>query len=169
MSTKEKKHELLLTIFWCAAVILLIVKILLPETGILGMVNVGSTAILFFGIGGNCIWSIFCNKKKKKSTFILKTLIIPILALSIGGYISKNLVLDLISGPKIVNLVSVTTEESFGIFGTISFHHYLCGRDEENWTKYRFDISADEYYELEGEQQVTVLCYPRTERILKFL
>ena len=26
----------------------------------------------------------------------------------------------------------------------------------------------DEYYELEGEEQVTVLCYPRTERILKF-
>lgn len=31
------------------------------------------------------------------------------------------------------------------------------------------EVSADEYYELEGKQQVTVLCYPRTERILKIL
>lgn len=42
------------------------------------------------------------------------------------------------------------------------------GRDDE-WTEYQMEISSDEYYELEGEEQVTVLCYPRTERILKFL
>ena len=40
---------------------------------------------------------------------------------------------------------------------------------DDEWTEYQMEISSDEYYELEGEEQVTVLCYPRTERILKFL
>ena len=85
-----------------------------------------------------------------------------------GGWISGKLVLDLISGPEVVRLTSVTMRESSGIYGLISRHYYLCGRDDE-WTEYQMEISSDEYYELEGEEQVTVLCYPRTERILKFL
>ena len=91
-----------------------------------------------------------------------------VLILGIGGWISGKLVLDLISGPEVVRLTSVTMRESSGIYGLISRHYYLCGRDDE-WTEYQMEISSDEYYELEGEEQVTVLCYPRTERILKFL
>ena len=71
-------------------------------------------------------------------------------------------------GPHMIHLTSVTERETNGLSGLISHHYYLCGRDDE-WTEYQMEISSDEYYELEGEEQVTVLCYPRTERILKFL
>ena len=32
-----------------------------------------------------------------------------------------------------------------------------------------FEVSVDEYYALSGKQQITILCYPRIERVLDFL
>ena len=144
---KEKKRDLFTTIFWILVLVFLIVKIVIPETGVLGMVNDGVA--------------------NPPGTVIFGVLLL-VLILGIGGWISGKLVLDLISGPEVVRLTSVTMRESSGIYGLISRHYYLCGRDDE-WTEYQMEISSDEYYELEGEEQVTVLCYPRTERILKFL
>ena len=86
----------------------------------------------------------------------------------ICGWMSSKIVSDLIAGPQIVHLTSVTMDEYNGLHGLASHRYYLCGYDE-NWEEYQFDISADEYYELEEKQQITVLYYPRTERILKFL
>ena len=60
---KEKKRDLFTTIFWILVLVFLIVKIVIPETGVLGMVNVGSNAVLFFGIGGSCVWTIIHKRK----------------------------------------------------------------------------------------------------------
>ena len=38
---KEKKRDLFTTIFWILVLVFLIVKIVIPETGVLGMVNDG--------------------------------------------------------------------------------------------------------------------------------
>lgn len=35
--------------------------------------------------------------------------------------------------------------------------------------KYRLEVSADEFYELENIHEIIVRCYSRTERILEFL
>ena len=43
---KEKKRDLFTTIFWILVLVFLIVKIVIPETGVLGMVNEGSNAVL---------------------------------------------------------------------------------------------------------------------------
>lgn len=166
---EKKKRELFSTILWSAVLICMIVQIALPEIGVLGMVKEGSYAVLFFGIGGSCVWAIIQKWKKDKAAVVLGIFML-ILTVGIGGWISRKLVLDLIEGPKIVHLTSITMEESSGMSGIISHHYYLCGRDDnDKWKGYQMEVSADEYYELEGKQQVTVLCYPRTERILKFL
>ena len=110
------------------------------------------------------------QKWKKDKVAVVLGIFMLILTVGIGGWISRKLVLDLIEGPKIVHLTSITMKESFGLSGIISHHYYLCGRDDnDKWKGYQMEVSADEYYELEGKQQVTVLCYPRTERILKIL
>lgn len=166
---EKKKRELFSTILWSAVLICMIVQIALPETGVLGMVKEGSYAVLFLGIGGSCVWAIIQKWKKDKAAVVLGIFML-ILTVGIGGWISRKLVLDLIEGPKIVHLTSITMKESSGMSGIISHHYYLCGRDDnDKWKGYQMEVSADEYYELEGKQQVTVLCYPRTERILKFL
>lgn len=46
----KKKRDLFTTIFWIIVLVFLIVKIAIPETGVLGMVNEGSNAVLFHGI-----------------------------------------------------------------------------------------------------------------------
>ena len=129
---KEKKRDLFTTIFWILVLVFLIVKIVIPETGVLGMVNEGSNAVLFFGIGGSCVWTIIHKRKTNKTAVVFGVLLL-VLTLGIGGWISGKLVLDLISGPEVVRLTSVTMRESSGIYGLISRHYYLCGRDDE-WT-----------------------------------
>ncbi|WP_278883908.1 hypothetical protein [[Ruminococcus] torques] len=168
LSKEEKRRrEIFESILCIMMVIFIITQIMLPETGVLGMVNEGSLSILFLGYGGSFLWSGMKRRKEDKTAVILGVLM-SILLFAVGGWMSSKIAADLISGPKTIHLTSVTTEESFGLSGIISHHYYLCGRDE-NWEEYQFDISADEYYELEGEKQIKVLCYPRTERILKFL
>ena len=97
----------------------LIVKIVIPETGVLGMVNEGSNAVLFFGIGGSCVWTIIHKRKTNKTAVVFGVLLL-VLILGIGGWISGKLVLDLISGPEVVRLTSVTMRESSGIY--VLFH-----------------------------------------------
>lgn len=163
---EQKRRDVFETILWSTVLLLIIVQIALPETGVWGMVKEGSGGVLFFGIGGRCIWGIVQKWKKDNVAVILGILMLAG-TFGMGGWISGNLVLDLISGPKVVHLTSVEMRESFGLSGIISHHHYLCGRDHRG-KEYELEVSSDEYYELEGKRQVSVLCYPRTERILKF-
>lgn len=105
---KEKKRDLFTTIFWILVLVFLIVKIVIPETGVLGMVNEGSNAVLFFGIGGSCVWTIIHKRKTNKTAVVFGVLLL-VLILGIGGWISGKLVLDLISGPEVVRLTSGTS------------------------------------------------------------
>ena len=165
---KEKqKWELIQTIAWSLVLVCMLVQIALPETGVWGMVKEGSDAALFFGIGGSCVWAILRKWKKDKAAVTLAAAIL-ILTAGIGGWLSSRLILDLMGCPEVVELESVTLREAFGMSGSISHHYYLCGHGDK-WKEYELEVSADEYYALDGKQQVTVLCYPRTERILKFL
>ena len=71
---KEKKRDLFTTIFWILVLVFLIVKIVIPETGVLGMVNEGSNAVLFFGIGGSCVWTIIHKRKTNKTAVVFGVL-----------------------------------------------------------------------------------------------
>lgn len=164
---KKEKWEMLQTIAWSLVLVCMLVQIALPETGVWGMVKEGSDAALFLGIGGSCVWAIL-RKWKKDKTAVALAVAMLILTAGIGGWLSSRLVLDLMDGPEIVQLESVTLRESFGMSGIISHHYYLCGHGDK-WKEYELEVSADEYYALDGKRRVTVLCYPRTERILKFL
>lgn len=163
----KKRGEWFSTMIWSIVLICMIIQITCPETGIGGMINEGSMAVLFFCAGIICAWSAVKKRKEDKRALILG-ICLAISACIPGCRISGRLAADLIEGPHRVHLTSVTTEEINGLSGLISHHYYLCGRDEKR-REYQLKISSDEYYELEGKQQVTVLCCPRTERVLKFL
>ena len=67
----NRKKELLEAFFLIILFLFIIAQLVLPETGIGGVLNEGSMAILFFGIGIFCICSIVKKKKKEKSALIL--------------------------------------------------------------------------------------------------
>ena len=119
---KEKKRDLFTTIFWIIVLVFLIVKIVIPETGVLGMVNEGSNAVLFFGIGGCCLWAIIHKRKTNKAAVVFGVLLL-VLTVGIGGWISGKLVLDLISGPEVVRqLLCVNRREYMGLFHGITIY-----------------------------------------------
>lgn len=60
------KKELLEAFFLIILFLFIIAQLVLPETGIGGVLNEGSMAILFFGIGIFCICSIVKKKEKGK-------------------------------------------------------------------------------------------------------
>ena len=146
---------------------LLLCKLCCRKTGIGGMVNEGSMAVLFFGVGAVCAYAAIKKRKEDKSALVLG-LCLAVLACVPGGWISGKVAADLIEGPKTIRLTSVTTEELNGLSGLISHHYYLCGRGEDG-KQYRLEVSADEFYELENIHEIIVRCYSRTERILEFL
>lgn len=113
---------------------------MLPETGIGGMVNEGSMAVLFFGVGAVCAYAAIKKRKEDKSALVLG-LCLAVLACVPGGWISGKVAADLIEGPKTIRLTSVTTEELNGLSGLISHHYYLCGRGEDG-KQYRLEVSA---------------------------
>ena len=137
---KEKKRDLFTTIFWILVLVFLIVKIVIPETGVLGMVNEGSNAVLFFGIGGSCVWTIIHKRKTNKTAVVFGVLLL-VLILGIGGWISGKLVLDPISGPEVVRLTSVTMRESSGIYGLIYAEEMTSGRNIR-WKFLRMSIMS---------------------------
>ena len=143
----NRKKELLEAFFLIILFLFIIVQLVLPETGIGGILNEGSMAILFFGIGIFCICSIVKKNKKEKSALILG-IGLSIFAFIFGYRISERLIKDLMEGPHMIHLTSVTERETNGLSGLISHHYYLCGRDETG-KKYEFEISSDEFYGLE--------------------
>lgn len=142
----NRKKELLEAFFLIILFLFIIAQLVLPETGIGGVLNEGSMAILFFGIGIFCICSIVKKKKKEKSALILG-IGLSIFAFIFGYRISERLIKDLMEGPHMIHLTSVTERETNGLSGLISHHYYLCGRDETG-KKYEFEISSDEFYEI---------------------
>lgn len=90
----NRKKELLEAFFLIILFLFIIAQLVLPETGIGGVLNEGSMAILFFGIGIFCICSIVKKKKKEKSALILG-IGLSIFAFIFGYRISERLIKDL--------------------------------------------------------------------------
>ena len=137
---KKKIREIAGGILCIAVLLFIVMQIMLPETGIGGMVNEGSMAVLFFGVGAVCAYAAIKKRKEDKSALVLG-LCLAVLACVPGGWISGKVAADLIEGPKTIRLTSVTTEELNGLSGLISHHYYLCGRGEDG-KQYRLEVSA---------------------------
>lgn len=108
---KKKIREIAGGILCIAVLLFIVMQIMLPETGIGGMVNEGSMAVLFFGVGAVCAYAAIKKRKEDKSALVLG-LCLAVLACVPGGWISGKVAADLIEGPKTIRLTSVTTENS---------------------------------------------------------
>ena len=97
---KKKIREIAGGILCIAVLLFIVMQIMLPETGIGGMVNEGSMAVLFFGVGAVCAYAAIKKRKEDKSALVLG-LCLAVLACVPGGWISGKVAADLIEGPSI--------------------------------------------------------------------
>ena len=157
--TREKIEVILIV---AADIFLIACWILLPETGMWGMVNevMGALLILSWSI---CFLIGGIKKKKEDKKAFMLGIAGFICIFAFGGWLSKNVVMDLMTGSRTVHLTQITTHQSIG---RIRFYYYLSGKDGSK--NYRFKISANEAVGLEDAASITLSYYPRTERILEF-
>ena len=91
------------------------------------------------------------KKKEDKKAFILGIAGF-ICIFAFGGWLSKNVVMDLMTGSRTVHLTQITTHQSIG---RIRFYYYLSGKDGSK--NYRFKISANEAVGLEDAKKHYVI------------
>ena len=122
-----------------------------------GMVNEAMGALLILS------WSIcfliggIKKKKEDKKAFILGIAGF-ICIFAFGGWLSKNVVMDLMTGSRTVHLTQITTHQSIG---RIRFYYYLSGKDGSK--NYRFKISANEAVGLEAVSYTHLDVYKRQD------
>lgn len=145
---------------------LLLAILFLPETGTGGILQEVATITLFFIVAIYILYTLFHKQKNNKQVLILGILT-SLLFISFSSWNLYKLSYDLLNGPKTIHLTSLSRYHFIGLRGLISERFSLEGYDEQgNW--YSFPISNDEYHQLETIQEITVTCYPKSERILEF-
>lgn len=158
----ETREKIEVIVIVAADIFMIACWIFLPETGMWGMVKETMGAFLILS------WSIcfliggIKKKKEDKKAFILG-IAGSICIFAFGGWLLKNVALDLMTGPRTVYLTQITTYQAGG---QTRFYYYLSGKGGSK--NYRFKISTNEAVELEDAASITLSYYPRTERILEF-
>lgn len=91
-------------------------------------------------------------------------IIVLLVLLAFGIWSTKNLALDLATGPQEIELHDVEVSKRQGTAGLASLHYYLEGNDAEG-NPYRMDISEEDYTNLGATEQLTVSYYENTKRL----
>ena len=108
--TREKIEVILIV---AADIFLIACWILLPETGMWGMVNevMGALLILSWSI---CFLIGGIKKKKEDKKAFMLGIAGFICIFAFGGWLSKNVVMDLMTGSRTVHLTQITTHRLYG-------------------------------------------------------
>lgn len=143
--------------------VILVLTLVLPETGIGGLWNDVAMGILFIIIAIYCIYTAYHKRKDDKKAIILG-IIICIFFSGIGTWNFIKVGMDVVSEPQTIQLENVTRYSFTGIRGFISQRYTIEGYDEQgNW--HSFPISRSQYNLFENVSLMTITYYPHTKRI----
>lgn len=162
MRQKIKKFDV---VYIIVVLVFAIGGLCLPKSGQLALLDVAFDNILLWGLA-----VYLFLKVKKLGNGIRKNLYVYIICAVLGifGIFStRNLIMDVILGPKVIELHHVNKSQLQGIKGIAFLHYYLQGNDSEG-KKYKIEISADEYMRVGTSQTVVITYYENTKRLYKF-
>ncbi len=155
------------TIFYGICVLLIILKLFAPKSGeyvllselletlLLCMIAVGLAYVGVQKFGTS-------DKRKKISKYCAIVLCVLLCIL-----VAKNLTLDVISGPKEIQLTEITVGKSRYTKSFIGFHYYLYGNNKMGQNM-RLEISGDDYTKLQNEDTIFVTYYENTNRVVEY-
>ncbi len=146
--------------------VLVLCSVIIPEIGkitllneLLGIMVMGSVIVML-------VKALIATVRSRKTLNILVLSAVVLVIGIVAGFKSVNVIKDVTSGPEWITISNCEVEKrntSRGIFG---LNYYLKGEDL-NGDVYRFSISGKEFDILNGEDEVSVLCYKNTERIVE--
>lgn len=146
--------------------LLIAVQMIMPATGRTVMVSEIVRAIIFWILFIYVDVKILKKEKKKKFSDKITGIGIVIISLVFCGWISKGIVIDLIHGPESMKLNHIVTEKAANL-GVFSMNYQLIGMDR-NGDKIILKISGDDYSRLSNVDNITVIAYKETGRIVSF-
>lgn len=159
ITKKQKKFDLVYIIIGVAFAI---GGLFLPKSGRFALLDVAANNLI--------VWGIFIYmflKVRKFSGGIKKNLYIYAVCLFLAVFSllsTKSLVMDLISGPKVITLNNVNLSKRQGAKGLVSLHYYLNGSDLEG-NNHTIEISDRDYTNINRTDTLVITYYENTDRL----
>lgn len=140
--------------------------ILIPEIGEYALLNEIFTIIGMISLIVMLVKSFVTIIQSKEIIKLLATGMVTIVIVLVMGSKSINTIKDVSSGPEWITISNCKVEKRNTSSNIYSLRYYLKGNDSKGNT-YRFRISGNEYDSLNGKDEISVLCYKNTERIVE--
>lgn len=151
-------------VYISALLVIVIAGVFMPKTGKLAMVDVAIDGIILWGIFVYLVLKIKKLKGGIRKNIYLYVVSLVLFLFSLWN--TKNLVLDLVSGPKQIQLHDIVIENRQSYRGLIGLHYYLRGTDE-NGDRHIIEISGSDYNFMKGNTVDTMVLtyYENTDRL----
>lgn len=158
-----KKQEI---IFFVLVLAVIAAGLLLPKTGELVLLDEFCDLSVIWIVCAYLVIRVVRNRTLLSASRKVLGAGVVIVCFALALWFSKDLVLDLSSGSKTVELKDIQVSESLAHTGIFSHHYYLTGSDNEDEIL-RLEISGEDYGRLQQGQTVRVEYYKHTGRIVK--
>ena len=140
--------------------------ILIPEIGEYALLNELFSIIGMIAVIVMLVKAIVSLIQSKEIIRLLATVMVTIVIGLVMCSESINTIKDVSSGPEWITISNCKLEKRNTSSGIYSLRYYLKGNDSKGNT-YRFRISGNEYDILNGKDELSVLCYKNTGRIVE--
>lgn len=161
-----KKIPLFYVIWSVVVVIALLCTVLIPETGKITLLNEVFSIFVIGFIIAMLMKSLIILLKTKNMLNILIVAVVVLVIGGIAGIKSVKTIKDFVYGPEWITISNCELERRSTSRGIFSINYYLKGEDS-NGNLYRFSLSGNEYEVLNGVNDLSVLCYKNTGRIVE--
>ncbi len=161
-----KRMPLFYVVLSSVAAVSILCSIAIPEIGkftllneLFGVMVMGSVIIML-------VRALIASMRSRKiSNTLLLTVVILVIGIVAGSKSIKS-IKDFASGPEWITISNCEVEKRSTSRGIFSLNYYLKGEDSSG-NEYRFRVSGKEYDALNGEDEVSVLCYRNTGRVVE--
>ena len=155
-------------VFWLICLIILIVgKLFLPKTGKLALLNEASEVLLILMVSIFVIVKLLKIKKTTPTKKKYEDWIIIAFLIILNLFFSRNLILDIITGPQKIELYNVSTHK---YQNRLEFSYYLEGEDISG-NNHNLKVSIEEFNKVNSlgygnKEKITVVYYENTHRVV---
>lgn len=165
MKRKIRTYEIILCIF---VIVVIVAGLLMPKTGALVLADEFCNVLVIWIACIYVIVKIMQSREKFSGSMKAVRLFIIAVCVALSVLFTKDVALDLVSGPETAHLTDIQVSKTQAHTGIFSLHYYLTGTDGQG-ERIRLEISGDDYTRLSGSSSVTVEYYRHTGRIVKYL
>lgn len=152
-------------IYISIAVLIVIAGLFLPKSGHLALLDVAFDTILFWAVTIYIVIKVRKIRGRIKENWYIYLLCLLFMVFSL--WMTKNVVVDVIKGPQVIELQNIHVSKLQGTKGLSSLHYYMNGEDAEG-KAYKIEISGQQYSSMSTRKTAVITYYENTKRFYGF-